>query len=256
MMNPLPAIIERSGLKKLSAVFLDLLFPPTCGSCGVPLKNGRAVCSCCLAKFPRLAAPFCEKCGEGFEGRIEGPFDCPNCRHLNFSFAFARPACFRSEELMGLIHRLKYGREIHLAQELGMVATEAFHDERLAVALKEKWPLIPVPLHWRREQERHFNQSAELARVMARHFDLPLLPALKRIRRTQTQTQFTRAQRLVNLKGAFRITSCGKRHLSGRKNGAILIDDVFTTGSTVDACAKVLKKAGYKTIAVVTVMRG
>jgi len=249
-------LTEKSHWLGLGNRFLDLLFPSECGTCSIPLENGRAVCDGCAQNHLQLVPPFCEKCGEGFEGNIEGTFKCPNCSHLKFSFEFARPACFRSEELLHLIHRLKYKREIHFAKDLGKIACGAFSDERLAVALMEKWPLIPVPLHWLREQKRHFNQAAEIARAMAKERDLPLVPALKRTRSTQTQTQLTRVKRLANLKGAFQLTAAGKRHLTSKPGGAILVDDVFTTGSTVDACARVLKKAGYPRIVVITVMRG
>ena len=137
------------------------------------------------------------------------------------------------------------------------VAAEAFADERLRPALQANWPLVPVPLHRTRLQHRNFNQAAEIARVVARHTALPVLPALKRIRRTDTQALLGRKARLHNLRGAFALTSAGRRHLATATGaGAILIDDVLTTGSTVEACAATLRHAGFKSVLVVTVMRG
>lgn len=162
----------------------------------------------------------------------------------------------RDERTLAMIHRLKYARELHLAEELGRLATGAFTDERLAKPLAEKWPLVPVPLHRRRFQERHFNQAEEIARVVSRLSGLPLLPALARVRPTEHQTILSRAERMQNLLDAFSVTAAGKRHLSEKRPGAVLVDDVLTTGSTVHECAKVLRRAGFRKVAVITVMRG
>src|SRR5690606_33662907 len=113
--------------------------------------------------------------------------DCPNCRNLRFAFSFARPALVRDERTLEMIHRLKYNRELHLAAELGRLAAGAFVDPRLAPALAKRWPLVPVPLHRQRFQERHFNQAEEISRVVSRLMDLPMLPALARIRATGHQ---------------------------------------------------------------------
>lgn len=201
--------------------------------------------------MPRLAEPFCKSCGEPFPGRIDGPFSCPNCAHLKFAFDFARPAMVRDDRTLDMIHRLKYARELHLARELGRLAAEAFDDPRLAPALAGKWPLVPVPLHRGRLQHRYFNQAEEIARVISTHTGLPVLRALRRIRATEHQTALTRAQRLENLRGAFQIT-----RLAEPPPGVVLVDDVLTTGSTVDECAKTLRRAGIPHISIVTVMRG
>jgi competence protein ComFC len=245
-------VFRRSGFSRV----LDLIYPPSCALCGEGLRDGRSLCPQCRESLPRLAAPFCSVCGEGFDGQIEGAFECPNCRDLNFAFEFARPALFYDERTMGLIHRLKYSREIHLARELGSLAAEAFEDPRLAEARSGKWPLVPVPLHRSRFQHRHFNQSAEIARVLALASGLPLLLALKRIRRTETQTRLNRAKRLANLRAAFAMTSIGLKFSAAQPDGAVIVDDVFTTGSTVQECARVLRRAGVQKVVVVTVMRG
>ncbi len=211
--------------------------------------------------MPVIAPPFCDVCGESFDGQIDGPFDCPNCKEISFHFEFARAAMDRSAETLELIHRLKYGREIHLARELGILACGAFADRRLAIARDEKWPLVPVPLHWGRQRDRQFNQAEEIARVVGKESGLPMVRSLKRVRRTLTQTRLSRKQRMENLKGAFAIRKPPFRatatvdHLTDTP-GVILVDDVFTTGSTVDECAKILRKAGARRVAVLTVMRG
>lgn len=247
--------LEPRGIRRLAVRALDLLYPSLCAICGVGLKNGRALCDPCNADLPRLSAPFCETCGEAFDGQIDSHFDCPNCSKLTFAFKFARPAMVRDERTLEMIHRLKYGREIHLAEELGRLASEAFGDSRFASALQERWPLIPVPLYRKRENRRYFNQAMEISRVLSKHTGLPILKGLDRIFSTETQTALTRAQRLKNLRGAFALSRRGRKWLATTQPGAILVDDVLTTGSTVDECAKVLRKSGFQQVFVVTVMR-
>jgi ComF family protein len=249
-------VFDTPRWKLAAARALDFLYPPVCALCGVNLSHGRALCEACDGELPRLAEPFCQSCGEMFAGKIDGPFDCPNCRDLTFSFDFARPATVRDERTLDLIHRLKYGREIHLAGELGRLAAEAFTDPRLAEALHGKWPLVPVPLHRRRLRHRHFNQAAEISRAIAMLTGLPVLDALRRKRQTETQTRLSRRQRMENLRGAFEITRHGRRWIHAAPHGAVLIDDVLTTGSTVNECAKILRRAGFRRVFVITVMRG
>jgi competence protein ComFC len=247
---------ELRGWRRLLSRSLDLLYPPSCAVCRTDLMEGRALCDGCNNDLPRLAEPFCKSCGETFQGRIEGPFACPNCKHLKFSFEFARPAMIRDDRTLEMIHRLKYNRELHLAKDLGRLAAESFSDARLAPALTENWPLVPVPLHRRRFQHRYFNQAEEIAKVLSNDIGLPVVKALHRIRATEHQTALTRSQRLENLRGAFRITQSGDQEISKNPAGAVLVDDVLTTGSTVDECAKTLRRAGFRRIFIVTVMRG
>ncbi len=247
---------KAEGWRLLASKALDFLYPPVCELCGEGLQNGQALCSGCAADLPRLRAPFCQSCGEAYEGEIHEEFSCPNCAKLKFSFSFARPALVRDGRTLELIHRLKYGRELHLAAALADLGREALGDPRFAPALLGKWPLVPVPLHYRRQQERHFNQAEELARALGMATGLPLLNALKRIRRTETQTLLSRKQRLANLRGAFSLTRGGSRWSEKFPEGAILVDDVLTTGSTVDECAKTLRRGGFKNVCVMTLMRG
>ncbi len=233
---------------------LDWLYPSVCAVCDEVQSGGRTLCAACDGDLPRLVPPFCSRCGEHFEGRIDDEFTCPNCSTLKFAFEFARPAMMLDGRTRGMIHRLKYGKGIHLAAELGRLAAEGLEDPRFRTALAEKWPLVPVPLHPRRQAWRYFNQAEEIARAVGKTAGLPVVRALKRVRRTEAQTHLTRAQRLVNLRGAFQSSGAGRRW--PRKEGAILVDDVFTTGSTVDACAKELRKAGFRKVFVLTVMRG
>ena len=255
-MTPPPPRPDVRGWRKWWARTLDLLYPPQCAVCCTTLSHGRALCAACDEDLPTLTEPFCKSCGESFPGEIEGAFACPNCHQLKFAFDFARPAMVRDDRTLGMIHRLKYSRELHLAHDLGRLAARSFSDPRLAPALAGNWPLVPVPLHRQRFQHRHFNQAEEISRVLASHTGLPVLNALQRTRATGHQTALTRAQRMENLRGAFAITRAGRHSIGRSPAGAVLVDDVLTTGSTVNECAKILRRAGFRRIFVVTVMRG
>jgi ComF family protein len=201
--------------------------------------------------MPGLSQPFCKTCGEGFDGKIDAVFDCPNCSDQEFAFEFARPALVRSTGTMAMVHDLKYGRRLELARALAVLAERAFEDPRMEEVLEGKWPLVPVPLHRARRRWRHFNQAAELAAPLGEAMGLPVVEALKRTRPTVTQTRLSRAQRQKNLRGAFEIV----RGFSPEE-GVVVVDDVFTTGSTVNECARILRKSGVQKVVVVTVMRG
>lgn len=196
----------------------------------------------------------CVKCGECFDGAITDEFTCPNCNELKLTFDFARAAYQGNEDTLDLIHNFKYQSQIHLAKELGRLTTKALTDPRFSEYL-ENGILIPVPLHWRRYRKRKFNQSEEIAQVIAKlQGHLTMINALKRTRYTQTQTSFSRAKRLTNLKGAFKVRS--KYIDTIKDHPVILVDDVFTTGSTANECSKTLLEAGATSVAILTLIRG
>lgn len=230
---------------------LDVVYPGVCHLCGDGVGNGGSLCKRCVDALPGLSSPFCEICGEGFDGAIDARFECPNCSDQKFAFEFARPALVRSPGTMALVHDLKYGRRLELANALADLAVRAFDDPRLDVVLSEHWPLVPVPLHRARRRWRHFNQAMEVALPLGRSLGLPVVGALKRIRPTETQTRLSRVQRQKNLRGAFEVVRGFEPSA-----GAVLVDDVFTTGSTVHECARILRKSGVQKVVVVTVMRG
>ncbi len=234
----------------------DIIYVPSCELCQESLQEGRYLCDSCRDQLPRIKAPFCESCGEMYEGNIDSNFRCPNCRGLSYDFRFARPVLKSSESARTLIHGLKYQRNLYLACELARIATEAFSDDRLKQALEERWTLVPVPLHWKRQQNRHYNQSEEIARHIGRFLNLPVVKALKRARATPTQTHLSRRQRLQNLRGAIELTRAGRKLDRTNTAGILIIDDVFTTGATVQECARIFAQNLHENIVVVTVMRG
>jgi len=239
------------NLRSLGRGTLDLVYPASCHGCGRPVEGAAALCAACRAAVPDLESPFCDTCGEMFDGAIDSDFSCGNCRGQKFHFEFARPGVPRSEPAMELIRDLKYSRRLYLAGEVAKLAGRAFADPRMKPALEGSWPLVPVPLHRRRLRWRQFNQAREIALPLGKSLGLPVLAGLKRIRPTVTQTRLSRRQRQRNLKGAF-VATDGLEGLPG----VVLLDDVFTTGSTVNECSRVLRAAGVQKVVVVTAMRG
>jgi competence protein ComFC len=230
--------------------FLSLIYPPCCEGCGAGVEHPRYLCEKCAAGAVRIEAPFCKVCSEPFPGAISGPFTCANCadREFHFTCAVAR---YRSEGIVrDFIHRFKYWREFRLRHPLASWAAEALEDDRIREQPVDA--LVPVPLFMARERHREFNQAAELARLVGKQAGIPVSDCLQRTRNTTSQVAYDRKLRMENLRNAFRMRH--SRGVSGRH--LVLVDDVLTTGSTLDECALVLLKAGAASVRGITVARG
>ena len=258
--RPQPVWVRRIGPWGQAA--LDVLFPPVCRLCEQPLPFGERhgleewFCRVCRANLPRLEAPFCQVCGEAFDGSITGPFRCGNCTGRRFAFEFAIAGYRADGPVRELVHRFKYGRDITLRHALAALLGEALEDPRLVPEDLSRWLLVPVPLHPSRERDREFNQSWELCRRLAQKTGLQALNALARVRRTDSQASLDRVGRLRNLRGAFALAS--RRAARAIKDRPVLlVDDVFTTGATTHACARTLRQdGGAQKVVVITVARG
>jgi ComF family protein len=242
--------------------FLDLLYTRRCEACEGPLEAGRSgaqrwLCDLCLEKLPRLSAPFCERCGEPYEGVITGSFQCGNCRDLRLHFECAIAGYRADDQVRELIHRFKYQRELHLRGLLACLLEDALADPRLAAEDLSQWLVVPIPLHHARRREREYNQSWELCCRLAKTRGLVARDVLARVRATTAQASLSRRQRLDNLKRAFRIKRRDARRQVVRGKNILLVDDVLTTGSTTSECAKVLRQeGGAARVVVITVARG
>lgn len=235
--------------------FLDLLYPPLCELCQKPLVRGRSICRECSDLLPRISEPFCQRCGEPFDGNLNGDFKCQNCRGLTHDFHFARASLKGMALPFHLVHSLKYRRRFFLARDLARFLLETLEEDERFQNMEGPTTLVPVPLHWRRQQWRQGNQAFELARELSKIGPHRLMDVLKRTRSTRTQTKLNRKQRLSNLRGAFRVKKNCLNRLEG--GNVILIDDVFTTGATAHECTRVLKHdAKVSKVAVLTLVRG
>jgi len=240
----------RTAVRRAGSALLSLFYPPHCAACGASTDAGVYLCVACTETRTRIEAPFCRVCSQPFEGAITSEFTCSNCADRDFHFECAVTRFMSRGVVRDFIHRFKYDREFYLRHPLADWAAEALLDERL-VGQRFDF-LVPVPLHSARQREREFNQAEAIAELLARRSGAPVYGALKRVRYTTTQTLLDRRERMENLRGAFRVRHPARvlsRHI-------LLVDDIFTTGSTVDECARVLRKAGAASVRAITVARG
>jgi ComF family protein len=232
----------------------DFLFPPRCAACGTALADGRRVCTRCVARVERIPEPRCEVCGGTLDSAAIDEPRCARCLAHPPRYRIARTvARYRTTaedepgSLPALIRRHKYG----LDQSVGRALVEYLGDE-LPVSADDYDLVIPVPLHWRRLWWRGFNQAALLAGEVARRLNLPLeTTAMTRRRFTTPQTSQHHDERVRNVRRAFTVT---KPELIKNRR-VLIVDDVMTTGATVDECARVLTAAGATRVDVFTLAR-
>jgi ComF family protein len=238
-------------LRAIAASLGQLLVPAHCAACGDAAGGeGRfPLCRACgRAMAALIEAPYCPRCG-----RHSGPgtFDqegCLFCRQYPIRHdATVRVGAYE-HPLKSLILRCKNQRQRELASVLGRLLSE-----RLAAApwvdLVEE--IIPVPLHWTRRFRRGFNQSQEVARVLAAAVDRPWRERLRRIRPTERQSRLAASERRKAVRGAFRIRGRGAASLKGRT--VLVVDDVMTSGTTMAECVRVLKDAGVRAVYVAVI---
>jgi ComF family protein len=230
---------------------LDMLYPRNCIGCGKSSpKTFSHICWDCWSDTLRVEPPFCCLCGDPVAGAIDHDFICYSCSAENPSFDGAR-SVVRYDGVVGeALRRFKYGKALWLAPDLAKLLRNGLYAEYPNVSFD---CIVPVPLHHVHRRERGYNQSAVLAFELSRLIRRKSRPGwLRRIRPTVTQTHLTASQRLSNVQNAFQ--SIRGAAITGQH--VLLVDDVMTTGATVNACAKALKKGGARTVHVLTVARG
>jgi len=221
---------------------VDIIYPPRCHICSKFLwKNDQKdlpFCQPCFDGFYEINSPRCPVCGKPFASGIEEDHLCENClRKRPFFDAIGAPYLYEGS-LMAAIHQFKYAGRSYLDNSLGLLL--AIYAGRW---LKEMdgCLVMPVPLHYKRLRERGFNQSLLLARYISAFFGMDLdFLSLRRVRYTRPQTGLKSDERRKNVRRAFEI----KDRQAAKKRTVILVDDVATTGNTLNECARVLKKAG------------
>jgi ComF family protein len=226
--------------RRAGAALLDLVYPPSCLVCRKAVAAHGGLCAACWREIAFIERPFCERLGTPFAIDLDQP-------GLISPEAAANPPVFRraravarydSDKARSLAHRLKYHDRLELAAPMGRWMARAGAD-----ILADADLLVPIPLHRLRLAARRFNQSAELARVVSRECGAPVeTHALLRVKATAPQVGLSRAQRSVNLSGAFRIDPERAALIEGRN--IVLVDDVLTTGATANAAARALLKSG------------
>jgi ComF family protein len=245
---PTPVKRAVGALRTVFRATVDLALPPLCPACREPVE-GRGLCPACWSKLSFITRPYCERLGIPFV------YD-PGPGILSMEAIADPPAYHRARAAVrfdgvarALVHALKYGDRLDLAPMMGRWISQAGHE-----LLAEADALVPVPLHWRRLWARRFNQSAMLAAAIAKESSVPIAAgALKRIKPTVQQVGLSRTERAQNVQGAFRVPPDGKAAVTGRR--LILVDDVLTSGATVDGCARALLRAGAANVDVLIFAR-
>jgi len=242
----------KSSLKEWLAAGLGFVYPEVCQICSHEHATAAEgfVCVVCWQKVRFIKPPFCDRCGLPFAGEITTRFECENCREMELHFRAARSAVSAGELLLHVIHRYKYQRALWFEPFLADLLIRA----AAPVLVREPCDLlVPVPLHPAKRREREFNQAGRLAHCLSRATKIPVnTRLLQRVEPTRTQTLLTRQERAENVRHAFALRPGAK--LAGAR--VVLLDDVFTTGATTSACARILLSAGADDVCVWTVARG
>lgn len=238
-------------MKEILTGIADLIFPPRCITCGELLEQHGPLpfCPCCIAGIRFIGSPLCPRCGTPFPAAEGEDHLCGECLITKRPYAVARSVGRYEETLLTAIHLFKYRGKIGIGDLLSRIMAD-FADKTWDMKLFER--IMPVPLHRRRLRERGFNQAVILARGLSKRFNIPIdFTALRRDLFTPPQVGLDRKQRSANVKGAFTVTH--PERIVGRR--LLLVDDVYTTGSTLTECARVLIRAKAEAVAVLTMAR-
>lgn len=239
-------------LSEIARAGLNLVFPIYCQGCGtkLPYHNRKYLCRGCLEQIGFNRPPFCIRCGRPLSGEEDIKTLCPDCLNQSHYFERAWQCCQYQGLTKELIHKFKYERRLFLKGPL-VELLDSF--TRNYIDYKEIDAIIPVPLHRVKINRRGFNQAALLSEGLSRKLGVDfLISSLLKIKKTRPQANLNKMERLSNIKGAFRAKE--DADLKGKR--LLLIDDVFTTGTTADECSKVLTAAGAKAVWVLALARG
>ena len=237
--------------KVLHDGLLHILLPNTCYSCKCDLhwKSTEPLCPDCASSIKSIGPLYCLRCGKPLPDGGAHCYQCRGSKARHFKCKIIRSAVVFGPQVRELVHSFKYADQPHLASYLAGWMNQLWTHY---VDLSEAEVLIPVPLHHKKHKQRGYNQSELLAHELAKLRGLPLdIQSLIRTRNTPSQTQFGREGRLANMSGAF--TCINPSAVKGKI--VLLIDDVATTGATLEGCAEALKEAGAKKVIAYTFAR-
>lgn len=243
------ALHGAATLRALARRLLDAILPPHCLKCRVPVGEPGSLCADCWNAVTFIAEPVCAACGLPFEVPAGRDALCGGCLRRRPVFERARAALAYDDASRDMILAFKHADRTEAAPAFARWMARAGRDLTARADM-----VAPVPLHWRRFWRRRYNQSALLARALGGQAGIAVVPdLLVRARSTPSQGGLGRAARARNVRGAFRLNG----RMAARVRGArvLLVDDVYTTGATVEACARVLLRAGAAAVDVLTLAR-
>jgi ComF family protein len=237
----------RRAYRQAGRTLVDGILPPRCLACGAVVGEPDALCGPCWATMSFFAPPWCAVCGLPFPYPMGEGAVCAACARERVSWDRARAVMRYDRHSRGLILALKHGDRTHLAKALGMWMHRAGGDILDGADL-----MVPVPLHWTRLFSRRYNQAGLLAHAVHAAGGPPVAPDwLIRRRRTPSQGRLGPLARTRNVRGAFQLRP--GRSVRGKR--LVIVDDVLTTGATVEECARVLRRAGAAWVGVLTLAR-
>lgn len=233
-------------MNKMLNNFIQCLYPKKkrCLLCGH--QDSRYLCSLCASSIEFIHERKCFKCGKGLSDRYIDNI-CPDCKEKSYSFDSAYSCFYYTGSGKELIHKLKYESKKEAAKILAKYMARVIYEENL-----KSDAIVPVPIHENKLDIRGFNQSYIIAEYLSRYISLPIWDCLLRVRDTRDQYNLGKYERKINVIDAFSVNML----YNVRNRTILLIDDVFTTGSTVDECSKELIRCGAKKIYVVTAAAG
>lgn len=240
--------LRRYSLKQFLELFLNALYPRRCPVCdGIVMPKGHFVCQECHKKLSYVRQPICKKCGkELISDRMEY---CPDCLRHQRSFDYGLALLNYNEAARHSMAKIKYNNKRQYLEFYGAAISRRFEKQILRMRADA---LIPVPVHPSRRRKRGFNQAELLAREIGRRLDIPVCrDLLVRTRKTLPQKELNPAERLKNLEQAFQV-----RKAAGNIRSVILVDDIYTTGSTAEACTRALRQAGVEHVYVLSICIG
>lgn len=236
-------------LRGLAGAALDLVYPPACAGCGVLLGSGAGLCPGCWSKLAFIEHPYCEVLGTPFSHDLGPGILSADAIANPPPFERLRSVALYDDLARNLVHSLKYRDRTDLAPMMAGWMLRAGDG-----AVEGADVIVPVPLHRLRLIWRKFNQAAELSRALAALSGTPvLIDAVRRTKRTRRQIGLSPRARAENVRSAFSVTPEGREALFGRR--VVLVDDVYTTGATVAAVTRALKRAGAADVTVLTFAR-
>lgn len=225
----------------------NLLFPRRCPLCDQVIPMDRLVCETCSGKLPYLREPLCKKCGKSL-GDVRQEY-CRDCIRKKHTFLAGRAVFAYEGRMKESLYRFKYSNRREYSAFYAKEAAKVRGDWIRRCGVEA---IIPVPLHRKRRQKRGYNQAEVFARELGERMDLPVCANLvSRVKNTRPQKELNQAERQKNLKKAFIIN----RSIV-QLNRVLLVDDIYTTGSTVDAVAQALRDAGVKEVYVLCISIG
>lgn len=228
---------------------IDLILPPRCPGCGEIVDGDGRFCVGCWSSLRFITPPFCAICGDPFETPQPTGSLCGQCLAAPPKWS-ARAAFAYEGAARDAVLKLKHGDQPQLARTMGAAMARAGAE----ILVSSDALLVPVPLHRWRLWQRGYNQAAELARAVAGVSGVALLvDGLERRRATKPSGGLNPSERRANVRAAFRVQPAKQSRLQGR--AIILVDDVLTSGATADACARILLRAGAKSVDLLALSR-